>query len=169
MDDKRLFFALWPSERQREALRDPVKSAVSNVEGQAVHRGNWHVTLVFVGQFPEQKIPALQEATAAIEVEPFRLRFDRLDYWARPKIACLLSATVPPELAALASRLQAATAEFGVPPEEHVYRPHITVARHARSFLAEPLAQPVMLEWAGFELMESVSSSNGVQYYPLKQ
>ena len=169
MADKRLFFALWPSERQREALREPIKAAVSTVEGQAVYRGNWHVTLVFVGTFPEEQIPALQEAAAAVQVEPFRLRFDRVEFWARPKIACLLASTVPAELAMLAEELTAVVAHFGVPPEEHGFRPHITVARNARSFPAEPLAQPVMLEWSGFELMESVSSSRGVQYYPLKQ
>lgn len=169
MAERRLFFALWPDDRQREALRDPVKAALTPVEGRFVERGNWHVTLVFLGAFPETQIAGLQEAVGAIEVEPFRLRFDRLDFWARPKIACLAAATVPPELATLVSRLEIAAADFGHRPEDRAFRPHITIARNARPFTPEPLAQPVTLAWSGFELMESESSVRGVRYSPLKQ
>jgi len=168
MADRRLFYSLWPSERQRESLRDPIKSALGPVEGRAVLRGNWHVTLVFLGKVAEERVPALLEATSAIQAEPFRLRFDRLDFWPRPKIACLLATAVPPELQTLVAQLETAADTAGVPVEERVYRPHLTVARNARPFSPEPLAQPVMLEWSGFELMESVSTPRGVQYLPVK-
>ncbi|MEQ8206876.1 MAG: RNA 2',3'-cyclic phosphodiesterase, partial [Woeseia sp.] len=169
MPDKRLFFALWPNERQREQLRDPIKTASSTVEGQPVFRGNWHVTLVFLGAVPETDIPPLRAAMNEIEAEPFRLRFDRLEFWSRPKIACLLASSVPPALGQLVQELVALAERAGLRRQESVYRPHITIARHARSFPSEPLAQPVMLEWSGFELMESVSTARGVQYYPAIQ
>lgn len=169
MDERRLFFALWPDERQREALRDPIKAAMATVEGRAVYRGNWHVTLVFVGNFPESRLPALMDATSAIRAEPFRLRFDRLDFWARPKIACLLASAVPPALSELVGRLSAAVAGCGVTLEARAYRPHLTIARSVRPFVPEPLAQPVTLEWADYTLMQSVSGPRGVEYSPLKQ
>lgn len=169
MADKRLFFALWPGERQREQLRDPIKSAGSTVEGRAVPRGNWHVTLVFLGSMPAASVPALRDAAAGIEVAPFRLRFDRLEYWPRPKLACLLATSVPPELSRLVSELESAAADFGYQRDTLTYRPHITIVRQARTFSSEPLAQPVTLEWSGFELMESVSTARGVQYCPVIQ
>lgn len=167
--DKRLFFGLWPSERQREQLRDPIKAATGSIEGELMPRGNWHLTLVFLGAFPEGRLAGLQQAAAAIAVEPFRVRLDRLEYWPRPRIACLLASSVPTELQTLQEALAKVATDFGHNPEEHTYRPHMTVARHARPFVSAPLAQPIMLEWSGFELLESVSTTRGVQYSPLKQ
>ena len=86
MSTKRLFFALWPDNRQRDRLRDVINSVAKTVEGRAVDRGNWHVTLPFIGQIDERQIPDLQELAAQVQVEPFRLVFDRLEFWARPKV-----------------------------------------------------------------------------------
>ena len=166
---RRLFFALWPTDRQREYMRETIKSAVSSIEGTASERRNWHVTLVFVGTLDEQRIPDLQNAVADIQCAPFRIRFDRLSYLARPKIACLEATRVPEELLALVSDISGAILALGIPPEERQYRPHITIARKARAFAPERLAQPLELNCSGFELVESVSSPRGVQYHPLKQ
>ena len=53
--------------------------------------------------------------------------------------------------------------------EDRSYRPHITVARKARPFESQRLAQPVVIEWTGFELVESISRPGGATYHPLKQ
>jgi 2'-5' RNA ligase len=76
-DTKRLFFALWPDNRQRERLRDIVAPYAKTVEGQPVFRGNWHVTLAFIGDAPATLVPSLLSRAAGVTVEPFRLRFDR--------------------------------------------------------------------------------------------
>ena len=104
-----------------------------------------------------------------IRTEPFRLRFDRLCFWQRPRIACLQAMSVPPPLAALVVDLNGVLERFGVAPESGSYRPHITAVRRARSFEPIVLARPLELNWSGFELVESVSGREGVQYHPLKQ
>ena len=169
MSSKRLFFALWPTDRQRDWLRDIISPLAKNVEGKATYRGNWHVTLAFVGDFPEPQVPALQLAASKIEVEPFRLRFDRVEYWTRPKLACLVGATVPPELERLVASLSSTLSEFDVSPESFTYRPHVTVSTHARQFETQRLAQPAVSEWSEFELIESISQPGSVTYRPLKQ
>lgn len=169
MSTKRLFFALWPDNRQRDRLRDAINSVVKTVEGRAVDRRSWHVTLPFIGEFEERRIPELQELASQIEVEPFRLGFDRLEYWARPKLACLVAATVPTELENLVASLNLVLQEVGVTPEDRTYRPHITVVRNARTFATERLTQRATTEWSSFELMESQSDPGGVTYIPLKQ
>ena len=169
MSTKRLFFALWPDNRQRDQLRDVINSVAKTVEGRAVDRRNWHVTLPFIGQLDEQQIPDLQALASQIQVEPFRLVFDRLEFWARPKVACLAAATVPPELDNLVASLNDVLQLVGVTPEDRAYRPHITVSRNARSFTTERLTQRATTQWSGFELMESVSGAGGVTYVPLKQ
>jgi 2'-5' RNA ligase len=165
---KRLFFALWPDNRQRDRLRDVINSVAKTVEGRPVDRRNWHVTLPFIGDVDESQIPDLKELAGRIQVEPFRLGFDRLEFWARPKIACLAAASVPTELEDLVESLNSVLQVVGVVPEDRTYRPHITVSRNARAFTTERLSQRAMTEWSGFELMESVSVPGGVSYASLK-
>ena len=169
MNTKRLFFALWPDHRQRERLREVITSVAKTVEGRAVERRNWHVTLAFIGAFPEDRVPFLLERAAEIHVEPFRLNFDRLEYWPRPRVASLSAATVPPELQTLVDSLNGLMLELGLKPEDRTYRPHITVARNARAFTTERIAQRTIIDWSSFELVESVSGPSGVSYVPLKQ
>lgn len=169
MSTKRLFFALWPDHRQRERLREVITSVAKTVEGRAVERRNWHVTLAFIGAFPENRVPYLLERAAEIYVEPFRLNFDRLEYWPRPRVASLSAATVPPELQTLVDSLNDVLLDLGLKPEDRTYRPHITVARNARAFTTERIAQRTIIDWSGFELVESVSGPSGVSYVPLKQ
>lgn len=169
MSTKRIFFALWPDDRQRDRLRDLISPLAKLVEGQVVYRGDWHVTTAFIGNFPEADIPALLARAAEIEFEPFRLRFDRVEFWPRPKVASLVAPTVPPELQRLVDAQNAVLADFDIPVEDRTYRPHITVVRRARPFETQRLAQPAVMEWARVELVESVSQPGGATYRPLKQ
>ncbi|MEE4164271.1 MAG: RNA 2',3'-cyclic phosphodiesterase [Woeseiaceae bacterium] len=168
-DRKRLFFALWPDARQRERLRNIVTAGARHIEGRHVPRGNWHITLAFIGAFPEAKTDELMARSAELPVEPVRLRFDRIEYWARARIACLAPATVPAALERLVAALNELLTEFGHRPEDRQYRPHLTLARAARPFATERLAQPLTLEWSDFELVESIHEQGGVRYLPLKQ
>lgn len=169
MTDKRLFFALWPDDRQRDQLRNIISPVARQVEGDAVYRGNWHVTLAFIGAFPTASIPTLQAAARVIRMEPFRLRFDKAEFWPRPKVAVLCAQTVPAELTRLVDSLNAVLIEAGCLPEERRFRPHITIVKRARSFEAQRLAQPAMLEWNSFELVESIGGAGGPAYRPLNQ
>ena len=67
----RLFFALWPDNRQRDQLRDVINSVARDVEGKAVDRRLWHITVAYIGQVDEKLVPELPEETPAI---PFSRR-----------------------------------------------------------------------------------------------
>jgi len=169
METQRLFFALWPDHRQRDRLRDVITPIAKTVEGRMVDRGNWHVTLVFIGTFPANRAAYLLEKADETHVEPFRLNFDRLEFWPRPRVASLVASTVPPELQALVDHLNGIVSDLGIQPEKRNFRPHITVVRNARTFQTERLAQRATTEWSDFELVESISGPQGVSYHPLKQ
>ena len=169
MGSKTVFFALWPDNRQRERLRDVINSVAKTVEGRMVDRREWHITLVYIGDVPDEQIPDLLERASHVQVEPFRLSFDKLEFWARPKVACVVAPTIPAELQTLIAALNSIVQDFGVMPNDRTYRPHITVARHARTFPTERLTQRVTTEWSSLELMESVPVPGGVTYRPLKQ
>lgn len=169
MAERTLFFALWPSERQRELMRGIIIPALSEIEGVAVDRRNWHITLVYIGAFDEDNIPGLSASVREIAPFDFRLRFDRITFWQRPKIASLNPRNTPAELIDLVKSLEDKLLPYGFVPNERVYRPHVTVARRARTFSDVPLARPLELEWSSFELVESLPTSRGVEYHPLKQ
>ncbi len=169
MSVKRIFFALWPNDRQRDQLRNVISPAAKLIEGSAVYRGSWHVTLAFIGDYPEYLIPDVQAAANTIPFEPFRMRFDKAEFWPRPKIAVLATQTVPAELERLLAALNGVLTDAGIVTESRSYRPHITIVRKARSFETQRLAQPALIEWSGFELIETVSAARDVTYRPLKQ
>ena len=50
-------------------IRDSFGPALSTVEGTSVDRRNWHITLVYIGDFPEEKIPDLLSAVELSNVE----------------------------------------------------------------------------------------------------
>ena len=162
-----MFFALWPDVRQRDRMRDFIAPVAKLVEGRAIDRRNWHVTLAYIGEFPERRIDELHEIRHLTTVDPFRLRFDRLEFWPRPRIAALVTPTVAGELEQLVTDLKQRLFSAGVETEDRAYRPHVTVVRNARPFTTERLAQPATTEWAGFELVESVSEHGERIYRPL--
>ena len=169
MSNKRLFYALWPDVRQRDRLRDFISPVAKLVEGVAIDRRNWHVTLAFIGEFPERRLPELQARIGRIEMQPFRMIFDRLEFWPRPKVAALVSATVPAELQHLVLSMNVALEELGIETDNRTYRPHVTVTRNARPFETQRLAQRSIIEWSDFALMESISEPGGVSYRVVNQ
>ena len=169
MSRKRIFFALWPSAKQRRQIDAAIELYKAGLAGRWTIRDNWHVTLVFIGGFPEADIPALQVAAGGVECPDIELRFERIDFWKRPRIMCLHSDFVPDQLTDLVRSLESAAKSFGFRPEKRPYRPHMTIARKARVFEPITLAQPVELHWSRFHLIESLPTPAGVQYKPLKQ
>ncbi len=166
---KRIFFALWPSNQQRQEIETAIQAFRSKLTGSWADDDNLHVTLFFVGGFPENDIPSLLTAAHKIECPSIHLKFERIHFWKRPKIICLFARSVPSELLGLVRSVESTAQMFGVEPEDRPYRAHMTIARRAKSFEPITLAQPLELHWSRFHLIESVSTSSGVKYRPLDQ
>ncbi len=167
MSTRTLFFALWPDNRQRERMRDFITPVTKLVEGRAVDRRDWHVTLVYVGDLEERYIPELQQQAAEVTFEPFQLRLDKLEFWPRPKIAAMVPPRVPSELEQLVEKLSGLVVAAGKLPQQRVYRPHVTVVKNCRPFETQRLAQSASIEWSRFEIVESIRERGSVTYRPL--
>jgi 2'-5' RNA ligase len=167
MTTRTLFFALWPDDRQRDRMRDIIAPVTKTVEGRAVERYEWHITLVYIGDIDERYIPELQAAARAISFEPFQLRLDRMEYWPRPKIAAVVPLRVPSEMEKLVEDLGGVVLAAGIEPQQRVYRPHVTVVRNARPFEAERLPRSASTEWSSFELMEVIRERGSSIYRPV--
>ena len=167
--NKRLFFAFWPSEKQRQTIESAIAQHKTGLTGKWTSHDHWHVTLVFIGNFPDENIAALQTAATNIQCPTIKLRFERIYYWTRPKIMCLQADFVPKQLIELVKSLQSTARAFGCRFGKRSYKAHMTIARGGQCFNPVPLAQPVELNWSSFRLVESVLMPAGVQYKLLKQ
>jgi 2'-5' RNA ligase len=167
-DTSRLFFALWPDDKTRQALVR-LHQAIAAKRSKLVQPHNLHVTLVFLGQVDAVAESVLKQAVADITTQPFTLTFDRLSYWRRPRILCLTCQQPAPEPAiSLVSALEAAAADCGLQTDARPYTPHITLARHVRN-LPDIKIEPLIWRAEAFSLVESCSEPEGVRYRVIKQ
>jgi 2'-5' RNA ligase len=159
---RRLFFALWPDETERQRLVQATAGAAGVSGGRLVPAESLHVTLAFLGSVPERRIPDLhpparQVAKAfAQDARPPPLRFDRVAHWAGARILCALAADEARALA-LAAALRDTSAAAGFSPDLKPF----PQALHA-----------VLWRFDAFTLLDSHSAAAGPVYsviesYPL--
>src|SRR4051812_17758860 len=89
-----------------------------------------HVTLKFIGEFPEARLPELKRALGTVGGQPFQLTFRNAGFFT-PRSPRIFWSGIEAgyELKALVSAIDAATATLGVEKEARDYTPHLTLAR----------------------------------------
>jgi 2'-5' RNA ligase len=106
----------------------------------------YHVTVVFLGDQPEDRVPDIVEAldTAAAAIEPFALRLAQLRRLGGHEQGALVAAVEDPSgrLQELRRSVDAAMREHGVAFDARPLVPHITLARPRRN--AGPLDVPAL-------------------------
>lgn len=168
----RLFFALWPSDRQRAALAAAAAPAVGQVTGQKVSPGNLHVTLVFLGPVSGRTLLPLFDVGGQGPWPAVGLTFERVEYWAKPRVLVALPRDVPSAGLEIVARLWAALEPLGYAREARPWRPHLTLVRRIRR---PPPDNLVLREVAGagdeppwrLALVDSVAHVDGPRYKPL--
>jgi len=164
-DGRRVFFALWPDDATRSALRFATQRAVQASSGRPIAKANLHLTVAFLGELTKE---ALEMARGAppIPVGEFEITLDGLGVWPESKILWLAPLDPPPALGELEARLWDALAERGFKPAERVYRPHVTLARRARPM--EETVVPVRWPVRELALVESLPYGKNVHYEVLE-
>src|SRR5215207_59449 len=106
-NSRRLFFALWPTDEFRADLVSATQKIARDSGGRVIPPENLHVTLLFLGQVPNARFEAVQQAADALAHErAFELSFDRAEVWGRANLLCLTTSTTPPLATALADKLR---------------------------------------------------------------
>ncbi len=123
----RLFVALEPSPSFRDALsglQDRLRDA--GVTGRWLEKDNLHLTLAFIGMWPEDVSALLPQVP-----EPFPVMLSHLGVFPE---ADVLWAGVEPcaPLDRLAGQVRQALEEAGIPFDRKAFFPHITLARKPR-------------------------------------
>lgn len=168
-DSRRLFFALWPSDEFRAELEAATLSLARASGGRLIPPRNLHVTLLFLGEISNEKLPAIQQAGAALIGNPtFALDFDTVESWGR-NILCLTSSAPPPVAIELADKLRASLRSQLKQLDERPYLPHITLARDLPRGLRPQKIKPLRQQVNDFALIESVCDAGGSHYSILER
>jgi len=148
---ERLFFAIWPSEAERAAMRAAAARLVLDERSRRVGAEEFHVTVAFVGAVAAARRDELRRIGAGCARGPCRLQFDAYEYWPKPQVVVAAARQIPPSLERLWRRLheRLATAGFALDPKR--LRPHVTLARSVGD--APPsLPAPPACVWDALEL-----------------
>ena len=168
----RVFFALWPSAEVAGHLGDVAERAVLTFGGRATRRDTIHLTLAFLGNVPETRLPELVRAAGAVHASSFSLSIDQLGTWQHNHLLWAGSLVRPAELDGLHAQLGVALAQAGfrVGGAGRAYFPHVTLVRHlpeSQTFLDTATLPPVeAIAWLAerFVLVRSTLSADGPTY-----
>lgn len=129
----RLFVALEVPDETRRALGGIIQKLESVSRGARWMRAeSIHVTLKFIGEIEETKLPAIKDSLATVKSKhPIEIAFRNFGFFPnerRPHVFWL-GIEAGPDLAALAASISSALEPIGIPREERGFRPHLTLAR----------------------------------------
>jgi RNA 2',3'-cyclic 3'-phosphodiesterase len=129
-----------------ESVRQRLSTFVAGVEGFAtavrwVKPEALHITLKFIGEWEADKLPALQQALAAVRSPPVRLTVRDYGFFPTARSARVFWVGIQsePSLADLAKAVDQACAATGIPGEQRAFSPHLTLAR-SKSGAPGPIA-----------------------------
>ena len=90
-----------------------------------------HITLKFIGEQPAERAAAITDRLRRVESNAFEIRTGGYGFFPTAKAARVFWIGIDggAKLVELAERIDAATAELGIPREDRPFSPHLTLAR----------------------------------------
>ena len=155
----KLFLALWPGDTVRASLAKWRDNWTWPAGATPVRTDLMHVTLHFLGSVDLEQVEPLADALAMPFV-PFELQFGRPALWPNG-VAVLEPDATAPGLARLHDGLAAALAAAGLPQDERIYRPHVTMARRAQEAALPANGPPLTWLVGSYALMSSTPGPDG--------
>jgi RNA 2',3'-cyclic 3'-phosphodiesterase len=170
--NRRLFFALWPTDAVRAQLAAAAQPHAAL--GRVIPARNLHVTVVFLGAVAAQRVAGVQETASVVQKltfdGKFLLHLDAMEIWRRSNLICLTAKQAPPQLLTLVERLRAGLRERGFGLREHeTFRPHVTLVRDIARAAAVAAVAPVQWPVDSLALVESKVGQRGSEYTVLEE
>lgn len=161
----RVFFALWPDEAGRAALSAWQPGLRKLCGGRAMRAETLHATLVFLGNVPQARLEALQEAAREVEGESFEIIFDTARYWGHNHIVYAAPPVTPPQLALLVQDMEQSLLRRHFRFDQREYKPHVTLLRNAQwGGKCLPAVDKVVWRMREFVLVHSSTDAQGANY-----
>jgi RNA 2',3'-cyclic 3'-phosphodiesterase len=180
----RLFIAADVPDSVREALAGEQKRIAAALAGSGsslkwVKPEHAHLTLVFIGNVEDARVPAVIDAIAAdVDQGPFEAVFEGAGVFpprGAPRVLWVGVGAGERELIALQHVLASRVAALGLPIEDRTFHPHLTLARwresrqsdRARALAAAPRGVVARAHIDGATLYQSRLSPAGPTYTAL--
>jgi 2'-5' RNA ligase len=160
-------------------LPEPVRAALGRIQEGAkvaggagakwVSPGGIHLTLKFLGNVDEAKVPHLVQAltTACEGSGPIALALSKLGVFpgpSRPRVAWVGLSGGVSELLRLQEQVEKALSPLGFPREERAFTPHLTLARVFVEGFLKAAPEAVSFRVEGISLMRSQLAPSGAIY-----
>lgn len=168
-DTARLFFAAWPAPEVQEALGKLAGALQRECGGRSIPARNIHLTLVFLGDLPRERVTPLETLAGSVAAPRFTLHVDRVGYWRHNRIVWAGVDRCPEALQTLVERVQDSVSGAGYRFDRRPYVPHVTLLRDARRAPADGRLSAISWPVTEFALMESVQRERGRAYEPLRK
>ena len=165
----RLFFAAWPPPRTALGLERWASEVARETRGRVTRAEKIHLTLAFLGEIEESRIPAIRDAGRATGGKAHSLPIEQARYWPHNRIVWVGPNETPPALAALAADLKSLLIGKGFEPERRAFEAHVTLIRKARAPRALPPLPPLDWPVEEFVLVRSTLSDEGSSYDVLER
>lgn len=142
---------------------------------------NLHITLKFLGEVSDDRLPELRDALGQIEIEPMKLWCDRIERFPPRGLIRVIAAGIGGDagrLTQLFDRVDECAVPFGIEADRRRYTPHVTIGRSRRGlpFIGSAMGEvDVSHLWPGptfesrsFDLVKSTLSEDGPVYEVLE-
>lgn len=174
----RIFIGIPFSEETKKELKKVQKKVTEkSATGRFADWDNFHLTIKFIGEIDEGKLPEIKEVVERVtrEERPFTLVLQGFDAF-RKGSTCIPWLGVgegKETLEKLQENMETALEEIGYPKESRPFRPHMTFGRKVQlslsdqSALQEALSRvKIRIEVTSVAIMES-TRKNGKLVYPI--
>jgi len=142
----RLFIAVAMSEENKDGLFK-IQEQLRNkcLRGNFTRRGNFHITMAFLGEVQEEKLGTLFCIMEKIKFSPFEITFDRAGFFTHSRKELWWIGPDPnspalPLLEAIHLQLMNQLSDAGFNVDKRPFNTHITMAREIRR------QQPIVLD-----------------------
>lgn len=172
MDTRRLFFALWPDVEVATRLIPWAQTAQRLCGGRVMRVDTLHLTLVFLGSVPVDRLPSLCQVLAHVPCAGGDLTLDRFGRFRGPRIVWAGSTQPADWLVTLQAWLVGTLVDRGLmTPASEPFRAHVSLLRHAGDGDVRGLAVPEPIVWHANRMVLAASAprASGAHYEPLAQ
>ena len=159
----RLFIAVRLSDAMKDSLIHTQNTLHDRgVRGNYTSEENLHLTLAFIGEYPDAE--TVLDALASVAFRPFALSLEGMGrfgdlWWAGMKDSAALTAVV--------RRIRRALAENNIPFDKKRFSPHITLIRKASGEMPGTAPESVSMTVNMISLMRSDRGRHGMIYTEL--
>lgn len=169
----RLFLSINFDEKTKERFQQIQDRMRKLGSGRFTPPENFHMTLVFFGEMPEELVPIICTAMRSIKISKTQIKFAQIGCFSEAKKLWWTGIEGNRQLNDLQQRIVEKLDQMGIWYEKERFFPHVTLVRNycrGKGFdKRKAFGQPFVCRVNSFSLMESKLGENGPVYNEIER